>query len=189
MTLRGLVGGLGCVVMATTLVAQTPPNLSGVWSVDREKTQAAMAAISTTGPAARMGGGGASGGGSMGGTMGPSSAAAATPLGWTITQTAAAITLVRPLPDGTEQKFVYKLTGESVNTNGRTTLTTKSRWDGTKLVTEGTQVTTNDQGNIAGTFKETRWLDKDGSMHVETARVINGNTPVASVSVLNKKAK
>jgi hypothetical protein len=109
---------------------------------------------------------------------------------WTVTQTAAAVTIVRPFPDGSgEQKFVYKLTGESVNTNGRTTQTTRSRWDAGKLVTEGTQVTTTDQGTVNGTFKEVRSLDKDGSMHVETTRSINGGSPSTSVSVLSKKAK
>lgn len=185
MTRRELIAAIGTVVLTSTVAAQTAPNFAGTWTPDREKTQAAMTAL---GAPAAGGTGTRMVGGAGGGTMSPSGAAAS-PLEWTITQTATAITLMRPLPDGSAQKFTYKLAGESVNVNARTTLTTKSRWEGGKLVTEGTQVTTTDQGPIDGTFKETRWLDKDGSMHVETVRALSGNAPATVASVLSRKAK
>jgi hypothetical protein len=188
MTRRGLLTVMGCVVMTGALAAQSSANFSGTWTPDREKTLAAMAALSPQGAprgnAPSAGGARMGGGGGMVATSGP-----ATPPEWTITQTPSAVTIVRPLPDGTEQKYVYHLSGPSVNANARTTLTTTSHWDGAKLITEGKQVTTTDQGGVEGTFKESRWLDKDGAMHVETSRIINGGSPTTSVQVLAKKAK
>ena len=111
-----------------------------------------------------MGGGGGSavaGGISGGGVPAP----------WVITQTAAALTIVRAMPDGTQQKFVYKLDGsESVNVNGRSTQKTKSVVAGGKITTTGTQTVATDQGDITSQLKEVRSLDKDGAMIVEKRR-------------------
>lgn len=97
---------------------------------------------------------------------------------WTITQTTGALVITHALAGGAVQKFIYKLDGsERVNINGRTTLTTKSRWEAGALVTTGTQSQATDAAAIKSTFKETRRLDKDGTMAVETVRQLGTAAP------------
>jgi len=178
-------------ITAVSIAAQARPNFSGTWEINGEKTAAARAAAATpsaqsTAPAARMGGGGLRAGGSGGGNMIAASGGAPAP--YLLRQTDRDLTITRVAGDGTEQKWIYKLDGsESVNTNARTTLTTQSKFVDGKLVTEGRQVTKTDQAETSGTFKEVRWLDKDGSLHVETTRVINGGAAFTGVQVFDKK--
>jgi hypothetical protein len=66
-------------------------------------------------------------------------------------------------------RFVYHLDGsESVNKNGANTLTTRSRWDGAKLVTTGTSFSATSAGEFLWQFKEVRSLDKSGALVIET---------------------
>jgi hypothetical protein len=66
-------------------------------------------------------------------------------------------------------RYVYQLDGkESVNHNGANTLTTKSAWDGQKLVTRGTSFSVTSAGESLWEFEEMRWLDKTGAMVTET---------------------
>lgn len=169
------------------LSAQTKPNLAGTWDVNSEKTAAARAAAAPAAPAAggAMRGGG---GGVMSGGGGNLMSAGGAPMPYVIAHTPQSLTITRDLGDGSTQKWVYKLDGsESVNVNARTTLTTKSAFVGDKLITEGKQTTKTEQAEMAGTFKEVRWIDKDGSMHVETTRSINGGATTTSYLVLDKK--
>jgi hypothetical protein len=170
----------GVFAAAALAAAQTPPNLAGTWVLDRDKTAARSAA-----PSGMRAGGpdGRAGAAAVGARGGP-----ATPPEWRITQTAAALRAERALPNGTTQTLVYKLDGsESTNANGRATLTTRSRWEGGKLVTEGTQLIATEQGPVAGTLKEVRWLDKEGSMVVETTRAIDENPPSTITQVFVRK--
>jgi hypothetical protein len=169
--------------------AQTP-NFSGNWMVNAEKTRAAMP-VPADGPRAAAGGGGGSmgaapgrnGGGGGGGNM---MVAGGPPAPFVVAQSATELTITRQLGDAT-QKYVYKLGGgESVNTNARTTQTSTSSWQGAKLVTRGTTVTTTSQGDITGTFTETRWLDTAGAMHVEMTREVNGRASTTH-QVLDKR--
>jgi hypothetical protein len=67
-------------------------------------------------------------------------------------------------------RYVYRLDGgESVNHNGANTLTTRSRWDGRTLVTEGTSYSVTSAGESSWQFKEVRSLDAKGEMVVETS--------------------
>jgi hypothetical protein len=172
-------------VSAAALAAQTKPDFNGTWDVNPEKTAADRAAAATTSP------GGGGGGGLRGGGGNSMSAVGATaPMPYVIKQTARELTITRDFGDGTVQKWVYRLDGsESVNTNLRTTLTTRSTFTDGKLVTEGKQATKTDQAEVTGTFKEVRWIDKDGAMHVHTTRVMNGGAPTTSYQVLDKKTK
>jgi hypothetical protein len=122
-----------------TAAAQTP-DFSGKWVQDMDKSDP-------------MGG---PGGGP--GTMGPQAL--------TVTQTATELTIERETPNGV-MKSVYKLDGsESNNTSMRGTSKTKSTWDGTTLVTVGTQ-TMNRQGTeVTMELKELRSLAADGTMVV-----------------------
>ena len=89
----------------------------------------------------------------------------------TVTQSAETVIIQHdpPFPGWKPQRYVYNLGGKkSVNYNGANILTTTSRWDGTKLVTEGTSYTETSQGESTWTFRETIWLDARGRLLVET---------------------
>ena len=64
---------------------------------------------------------------------------------------------------------VYKLDGsESVNTTPRGQLKSKSRWDGTKLVTSGTSEVQGPNGAMTIDSTETMMLDAQGNLVIET---------------------
>ena len=171
---------------AATLGAQAKPDFSGTWIMDGAKT-AALNGGRTSGmaPAGAMAGGGGAGGG--GNTMSPAGAGPSAPMEMKIAQTPATLTIERATPAG-PQKFVHKLDGaESVNVNGRATLTTKSTWQGTTLVTEGTNVINGEDGAITVTLKETRALDADGNLTVTVARTIDGTTSTSRQVFAKKK--
>src|SRR4051812_29162829 len=66
-------------------------------------------------------------------------------------------------------RYIYKLDGsESVNHNGANTLTTRSKWDGAKLVTEGTSFSATSAGEFLWQYREVRSLDRSGAMVVDT---------------------
>lgn len=180
---RGLAAASATMMLwSAALSAQARPNLAGTWETNAEKTAAARAAGA---PTAAAGGGGAMRGAGGGSLMAASGAA---PMPYVITQTPQAVTIARDLGDGASQKWVYKLDGsESVNVNARTTLTTRSAFAGDKLITEGKQVTKTEQAEVAGTFREVRWIDKDGAMHVETTRAMNGGAATTGYLVLDRK--
>jgi len=144
---------LAVVLAVPSLAFAQAPNFSGKWIQDMEKSDP---------PPQGMGGG-----------RGP-----AGPQNLTITQTATEFTIERETPNGV-QKTVYKLDGsESVNAGGRGgEVKSKSAWEGSKLVTKGSQ-TMNMQGTEATIEStETRSLEADGTMTVVTVRKApNGET-------------
>jgi hypothetical protein len=162
-------------MLSIGVTAQARPDFSGTWELDVERTRAAN----------QGSGGSMGGGGSMsvaGGTGSAAGAGAVTTI--RITQTAAALTIER-VAGQVWDKTVHKLDGtDSVNTNSSTTIRLKSRWDGRRLISEGTSRTPMPEagGTMESTFKETRWLDKDGTLIVETVRVVN---PPPGVQVSN----
>lgn len=168
---RNFLLGVLTTVLATAVFAQTRPDFSGTWELDVERSRAANR----------------TGGGSFGGSLPPSAGAATGASAVTtirITQTAAALTIER-VAGQIWNKMVHKLDGtESVNTNSTTTIRLKSRWDGNRLISEGASRTPlpEDGGTMESTIKETRWLDKDGTLVVETTRVTN---PPPSIQVSN----
>ena len=144
---------LAVVLAVPSLAIAQAPNFSGKWIQDMEKSDP---------PPQGMGGG-----------RGP-----AGPQNLTITQTATEFTIERETPNGV-QKTVYKLDGsESVNAGGRGgEVKSKSAWEGSKLVTKGSQ-TMNMQGTEATIEStETRSIEADGTMTVVTVRKApNGET-------------
>ena len=167
---------------SAVLTAQSVPNFSGTWTVDRDKT-AAMSPAPSGAPAGARASGGAVAGGI--GAVGAGGGAAPE---WVITQTPAALTIVRALPDGAQQKYVYKLDGsESVNVNGRTTQKTRTTVAGGRLTTIGSQTVTTDQGDVLSEIKEVRWLEKDGSMIVEMTRTVNESARTTTQVFAKKK--
>ena len=168
-------------------IAQGTPNLSGTWTLDRDKTAAASPAP----PASSSAGGGrvTTGGGMASASVGAvGSMGAAASMDWVITQTLSELTVTRALADGSTQKLVYKLDGsESVNVNGRTTQTTKTTVAAGKITTTGTQVVKTDQGDITSQIREVRSLDKDGAMVVETTRTFDESGSRTTTQVFVKK--
>ena len=133
-----LVALLAFVLALPAMAIAQSPNFSGKWIQDMEKSDPPM------------GGGGR-------GPAGPQSL--------TITQTATEITLERETPNGA-MKTVYKLDGsESVNAGRGGDITSKSAWEGGKLVTKYSR--TMQQTTVEVT--ETRSLEADGTMLVITA--------------------
>jgi hypothetical protein len=170
------------VVLSLTLAAQAPLNFAGTWIFSREKTSA-LVVSRTAGP-------GAAATGSVsadGGFTGVMPVVSAGNQEQTITQSATSLTIERQLPSGLET-LRYNLDGsESVNHNGRTTLTTTSSWKLDTLVTKGTQVTTTDRGAISNTFMEVRTIDDAGDMVIETTRQFDSGGLSTTLVVLVKR--
>jgi len=104
-----------------------------------------------------------------------------------LAQTADTLTIERRSSGG-RQKYVYNLDGtESANVNGRSTRTTKSRWDGDTLITEGQEATTSARGAIVNTFREVRSIDNSGTMIVEATRQFEGSGQTVSLLSLVRK--
>ena len=92
-----------------------------------------------------------------------------------ITQTATSLTIERAVGSNT-QTYVFTFDGnENVNVNGRITSKTRSHWDGSRLVTEGTQTFSSDTGDMTMTVREVRSLASDGTLVVESERTAEGN--------------
>ena len=156
-----------CAVLASAVsAAQAKPDFSGSWIRD-----AARSTSTTTGPAA-------------------GGAVAALPIGVTvIRQTAATLTIVREIM-AQPITYVFKLDGaESVNRNGAVTQTTRSRWNGAHLVTEGEQSQTTSQGYAKWTLKATRALDAAGRLIVDTILTDLDGVVTTSHEVFTKKPR
>lgn len=194
--MRTLSTAAGASLLAMTLVsAQGKPDLSGTWVPDPSKSSmagaGAVARIAGGGmTASATGGGGAVGSGS-GGTMvssgGNASAVRVSGGGgggfggaveMRVTQTPAGLTIERIMGPLT-QTYVHSFDGsENLNVNGQVTMRTKSRWEGSSLITEGTTHVTTDSGEMTTTVKEVRSLDADGGLMVETERISDSDRRV-----------
>lgn len=153
---------------AIGVVAQGRPDFSGTWELDLERTRAENKV--RTGSAILGGGGG--GGMVAGGGALSSGAPVVTAV--KITQTPTTMTVDR-VSGQIFEKTNYKLDGtEAVTVIGTMTRKQKSRWDGAKLVTEGAGETilSDGSGSVKSTYKEVRWLEKDGTMAVESTRSV-----------------
>ena len=141
---------------AAAVAAQAKPDFSGAWVLDAEKSVMG-----------RMGGGGRGGAGMA---------------ALTVAVSGSTLTVTREGMNG-PVSTVYRLDGsESKNMQmgrgGGAEAVYTSRWDGAKLVTTIT--------GAMGTATETRWLEPDGTMIVETARTGRGGTPMTMKLVYRK---
>ena len=163
-------------LFATTIVAaQTRPDFSGTWAHDPEQSAAgggstnpAPAGSATATPSSRATGGVSRLSGGRGRTV-----------ELRIAQTPSSVTIERVLGSASRQ-FVHTFDGkENVNVNGRSTLRSKSRWKGSQLITEGTEVTALDTGNVTSTVREVRSIGTKGELIVETTWTTDGRTTTA----------
>jgi hypothetical protein len=136
---------LALVLAVPALATAQTPNFSGKWIQDMEKSQM---------PA---GGGG----------RGP-----AGPQTWTYTQSATELAMERETPNGV-MKTVYKLDGSpSVNAGGRGgEVTSKSAWEGAKLVTKYTRT----MGENTIDVVETRYMDGESLVVESVMKTPNGD--------------
>lgn len=104
-----------------------------------------------------------------------------------ITQTPEQITIERTFMSQTT-KMSYDLNGrESVNRTGAQTYTTRTRWDGNRIVTEGTIYQITNQGETNWKLKEVRSMNAKGDMVVETTRTDEDGQARTVVRVFRKK--
>jgi hypothetical protein len=147
MTRRSVLVALLAFVLALPVMAlaQTP-NFSGKWTQDMEKSQM---------PA---------GGGGGRGPAGPQTV--------TYTQSATELVMERETPNGM-MKTVYKLDGSpSVNAGGRGgEVTSKSAWEGSKLVTKYTRT----MGENSIDVVETRYMEGENLVVESVMKTPNGD--------------
>ena len=142
-----LISAIVLSLAAISVTAQAPPDFSGKWI----HNEALLQTTHKVDPAAK----------SVGLKQPPI----------TITQSPETFEIQHdpPMPGWKPQRYVYNLAGKkSVNSNGANILTTTSRWDGNKLVTEGTSYSETSQGESTWKFRETIWLDGKRRLLVET---------------------
>jgi hypothetical protein len=145
--------------------AQAHPDFSGAWVEDESARKSTLAVPDSGGQKAM--------------TLPPADTV--------LTQTSAALTSERKFMSQIV-RYVYQLDGkESVNQNGANTLTTKSAWDGRKLVTQGTSFSVTSAGESLWQFKEIRWLDQSGAMVTETTHKDEAGTLTVVTRVFRKK--
>jgi len=165
------------VLAATIAAAQTRPDFSGTWAHDPQQSAApaAPAGSASAKPSSRPTGGVSRFSGGGGATV-----------ELRIAQTDSSLTIERVAGSST-RKFVHTFDGKgNVNVNGRSTLRSTSRWNGSRLVTEGTEVTSLDAGDVTSLLWEVRSIGPTGELVVETTRTTEGRE-TTSRQVYKKK--
>lgn len=158
----------GALVLTAALSAQvTPvkPSFSGTWVLDKAKTAAARKTDSPT---------------SAGGGV-------ALPVGtMVITHTPTSLTVEREAL-GDVIRYSFAIDGpESVNKSGAVTLTTRTRWDGATLVTEGTESQVTSQGYAAWKYKQTFARAAQDSLVIETTSTAADGAVTVGIQVFKR---
>jgi hypothetical protein len=157
---------LSALLLSVATVTQAPVDFSGVW-VENEALRQTTHKIEA-GPKA--------------------GALPSRPI--TIKQTAELIDIEHepPFPGWKPLRHVYNLAGkESVNNNGANTQTTKTRWDGKRLVTEGTSYSVTSAGESTWKYRQTLWLDAKGRLIMETRMADEAGTTNIVTLTYDKK--
>lgn len=153
---------LAAAALAAPPAAAQSADFSGTWRLDADASEFP----DFGGGGGRLfGGGGGRGGGGRGGP-GPGGARTLV-----IVQTATML-IVEQQSDRGSRAVTYRLDGEeSTNSGPRGEQTSRSRWDGAALVTEGTQSVSTPRGDFTLEFTERRTLSADGrTMTVSATR-------------------
>jgi|SRR5215204_743115 len=152
------------VLSLVAAVLQAPPDFSGTWVEDASLRQTTLKPP-TSGPKAMV----------------------APDMDLVVTQTPA--TLTSEIKFMTQViRYVFHLDGkESVNLNGANTRTTRSRWDGKKLVTEGTSYSVTSQGESTWIYREVHSMNARGQMVIEVTTTDEAGVKNVVTRVFNKK--
>jgi hypothetical protein len=156
--------------VVATMAAQARPDFSGAWLEDRERFTNLLAEKPAEAPPA---------------------GALALALGETVvTQTTYALTIERKVPQSDRPlRYVYKLDGsKSVNHNGAQTRTTTSRWEGNRLVTEGTIFQATSHGETSWVIREVLSLEK-GELMQESEWTQGGKVTTANRRVYRRAGR
>ena len=134
--------------LTASLAAQQRPDFSGRWVEDESQRKSPYAAASS------------------GGARALSSSGVET----VITQTPDQLIIERDFIE--RVRHVHHLDGrEDRNRNGAQVHTTRTRWEGGRLVTEGATVQVTSHGETSWQVKEVRWLTPKGELALETTRI------------------
>jgi hypothetical protein len=137
-----LIGGI-----AVSLAAQKRPDFSGRWVEDESQRKSPYASASSSG------------------TRPLSSRNVET----VITHTPEQLIIERDFIK--RVRHVHHLDGrEDTNRNGAQVHTTRTRWEGDRLVTEGSTFQVTSHGETSWQVKEVRWLTPKGELALETTR-------------------
>ncbi|HEX6324046.1 MAG TPA: hypothetical protein VFZ36_10000 [Vicinamibacterales bacterium] len=162
---RALFTGILAVLFTAGMMAQAKPDFSGTWTLDPEKS------VMPQGRGAGMGGGRA--GGMGGGPITITVEGQKMSISRTMGQSGNTVTTVYML-DGTASKNTMAGRGGAEPVE----VVYTSKWNGAKLVTT--------IANPRGTSTETRWIEADGTMVVETTRTNPQGEAVTSKQVYKK---
>jgi len=177
---RVCIVGVAALFVTAVMAAQARPDFSGTWTFDPQQSgptgrsatprPASSRATAVTGGTSRFSG--------VGGET----------VELRVAQTGSSLTIERVLGP-TTRTVLHTFDGkENLNVNGRSTLRTKSRWNGRQLITEGTEVTALDTGGVTSTLREVRSIGAKGELIVETTRTTEGSTTTARQVYTKKKA-
>jgi hypothetical protein len=164
---RAIFSGVLAVLFTAGLMAQARPDFSGTWTLDPDKS------VMPQGRGAGQGGGRQ--GGMGGGPLTITVEGQKMSISRTAGQSGNTITTVYML-DGTDSK--NQVTMGRGGEGGPVEVVYKSKWDGNKLVTTIT--------NQMGSSTETRWIDADGTMVVETTRTNQQGEAITTKLVFKK---
>ena len=141
---------LALAVVPAPAAAQKRPDFSGTWVEDESQRKSPYDKPSTTSGVRAIGG---------------------PPPPLTITQSAQRLTIERTRGEQTT-RFVHDFDGrENKNHTGAQIHTTRTRWDGDRLVTEGSIFQVTSQGEESWKLKEVRWLTGKGELVIEVTQV------------------
>jgi hypothetical protein len=145
---RSLLTLLAVCATAASLLAQPRPDFTGRWVEDESQRKSPYASAPATGVRA----------------------VAAPDVPTIITHTAAQLIVERDFME--KVRHVHDLDGrENKNRNGAQVHTTRTKWEGNRLVTEGTTYQVTSQGETSWKVKEVRWLTPKGELAIETTHV------------------
>jgi hypothetical protein len=147
--MKALTVGAFVVALVVGVTGQARPDFSGTWLEDRERL---TNLLTGTPVEASEGSGGA---------------VALPPSETVITRTPDVLRIERKVPQSDRPlRYEYKLDGsKSVNHSGAQTRTTTSRWEGNRLVTEGTIFQVTSQGEASWDIREVLYLEKGELIH------------------------
>ena len=147
-TRQFLLAGVMVVLIAGVSSAQGRPDFSGTWLEDESRRKSPYTA--------------ASGGGAR--------AISAKDVPTVITQSADSITIERNFMEHVRHVHHFD-EREDKNRNGAQVHTTRTRWEGARLVTEGITFQSTSQGETYWKVREVRALTPKGELAVETTRI------------------
>ena len=149
---------------AASAAAQTRPDFSGRWVEDASQRKSPYDTASS------------------GGARAVSSAGVET----VITHTADQLIIERDFIELT--RHVHHLDGrEDRNRNGAQVHTTRTTWQGDRLITEGVTYQVTSHGETTWKVKEVRWLTARGELAIETTRIDEDGVGKTVVQVFQRK--